>query len=78
MSIAERTNQIENIDIGCLLTPIELWNQTERPSKHLSNPTKVLGIRTHVSSQSKKLVKVAMKNGAIDWLDVGWFELNNI
>lgn len=62
-----------SVQVGDMLVPNRLCNDTERGPNHLAVPTKVLG-RITAQSQSGVLFRVRTINGQDRWLDAAWFQ----
>lgn len=60
------------IKAGDSLSPIPLWNQTERPPNRLPSVTPVLEV-VRATSQTGVLLRVKNLGGNDQWLDAGWF-----
>ena len=65
------------VNVGDMLHPIPLWNQTERGPNCLPVPVEVRGIK-HETSQTGVLFEVKTKGGFTRWLDAGWFKRSNV
>lgn len=63
-----------DIKVGDVLTPLAIWNKTERPTNRLPATCEVLDVDHEAYSQTRTVVKVTNVRGAPDWLDSAWFE----
>lgn len=63
----------KSVQVGQMLQPLPLYNQTEREPNRLATPTKVLGVESCVC-QSGVRFEVQTRSGGLVRLDAGWFE----
>lgn len=66
-------NWFDKIKDGDMLRPYPAWNASERQHNQLTDPVKVLWVRSKKVSQSGVVFGVATKSGIVRELDAGWF-----
>lgn len=59
---------------GDMVTPIPLWNKSERYERQLHVPTRVLEVDEEAHSESGLMFRVRFKGGRESWLDSRWFK----
>lgn len=62
-----------NIKAGDMVTPVPLWNRTERPRRQIESPTEVIDVLRDNHCQTGVMVTVRTKGGDLIALDAAWF-----
>ncbi len=71
--LKRQAQRARSIRLGQYVTPVPLWNESERPPHHLPDTARVLGMQL-AQCQTGVMLKVKQLNGHERWLDAAWFK----